>query len=348
MADCPYFVRLHLKTYSMNAEITKEFIFNYLAGKASVLQRQMIDEWIKQPAHEELFYKWLEEYEYLHPQYFVNLPAALTRFGDWADHHETFPSTFVAKAPVKTHRANPRWPVAAALLAGLLCGSWLWRDHLLYQTYRTPFGQTLPLILSDNTRVTLNANSSLTVPRFGFGTSTREVFLQGEANFSVTHKTNNQRFVVKTEKGLEVVVLGTEFMVYARQQNAKIVLNKGKVQLRYQEGTTPKQVFMKPGDLVTFDQRNRIKKQVTTQPEKYAAWQENRFVFDDMTLREFSKMMYENYGLKVVFEDESLAKRTLVGSYQAQNADELLEIVSEVFGLKILRNNNTIFLTEDH
>jgi ferric-dicitrate binding protein FerR (iron transport regulator) len=332
----------------MNAEINKEFIFSYLSGKTSALQKQMIDEWVKNPANEELFYKWLVEYEYQHPQYLTELPNAVARFHNFADRFDENPA-FESPVPEKSlpiKRLTWVWMVAASLALGLLMSGWVFRDSFLYQTHSTAFGETKSMFLSDGTKVTLNANSSLRIPRFGFGTKNREVLLTGEANFAVTHQPAHQKFIVKTEKGLEVVVLGTEFTVYARQRGSKVVLNKGKVQLRYQEGQTQKQLMMKPGDLVTFDQSNHLNREVTKQPEKYAAWKDHRFVFDDTTLQEFVKIMDENYGIKVIINDKALAQRTLVGSFQADNADELLNIVSEIFTIKITKMGDTVVLTD--
>lgn len=333
----------------MNAEINKEFIFNYLSGKTSALQKQMVDEWVKQPANEELFYKWLVEYEYQRPQYLTGLPEAIERFHTYAERFDLNPTLVLQteKMQLSNRRHFGVWMLAACLVMGLLIGSWVFRNAIMYQTYTTAFGETQSLELSDLTKVTLNANSSLRVPRFGFGPKTREVLLTGEANFAVTHTVNHQKFIVKTDKGFEVVVLGTEFTVYSRRQTAKVILSKGKVQLRYREGQTQKQVMMKPGDLVTLDQSNHLQQEVTPQPEKYAAWKDHRFVFDDTTLEEFAKIMDENYGIQVIIKDETLSKRTLVGSFRAENAEELLGIVSEIFNIKIVKTGNTVILTDN-
>ena len=332
----------------MNAEINKEFIFSYLSGNTSALQKQVIDEWIKNPINEELFYKWLVEYEYQHPQYLTELPEAIERFHTFADRFDENPEfAFPSKETLlPAPRRIGAWMIAACIVLGLLAGAWFFQDVFIYQTHTTAFGETKSLLLSDLTKVTLNANSSLRVPRFGFGTKTREVYLSGEANFAVTHQSNNQQFIVKTNKGLEVVVLGTEFTVYSRKQGSKVVLSKGKVQLRYQEGTTQRQLMMKPGDLVTLDQINHLRQEVTKQPEKFAAWKDHRFIFDDTTLQEFAQIMDENYGIEVVIKDKTLANRTLVGSFRADSADELMDIISEIFNIDIARTGNTIVLTE--
>lgn len=332
----------------MNAGINKEFIFSYLAGKSSALQKQMVDEWVKEPANEELFYKWLVEYEYQHPQYLTVLPEAIERFHAFADRYDKEPETVHIEE--ETGLPERRWAwigwAAASLALLLLGGSGIhFKDELRYKTYTSSFGQTRTLLLSDSTRVVLNANSALRVPRFGFGTSTREVFLKGEADFAVTHQPNDQKFVVKTEKALDVVVLGTEFTVYSRQQKARVVLNKGKVQLRFQEGQRHKQVLMKPGDLVMLDEKNQLRQQVTPQPENHSAWKEHRFVFDDTTLGEFANLMEEHYGIHVRIDSKALSNRTLVGSFQAESPEELLDIVTNIFGIKAVRTGNTVLLT---
>ena len=156
--------------------------------------------------------------------------------------------------PMPVSRPWLGWLVAASIGVALV-GGWLLRDRLLQQTYTTAFGEIRVLILADGSRVTLNANSTLRVPRFGFGQQTRNVLLTGEAAFSVTHTLDDKPFIVRTGKSFEVVVLGTEFVVYNRHQGGRVVLNRGKVQLRYKQGEATRQLTMQPGDQATMNAR---------------------------------------------------------------------------------------------
>jgi len=331
----------------MNAEINKAFVFNYLSGKSTALQKQLIDEWVKNAAHEELFYQWLVEYEYQQPQYLADGEKATERFAAYADRTETDSSVEVAAEIIGSSRIWVRaWLVAASVAIGLIASGFLFKNNLFYQTHASAYGETRTLVLSDSTRIVLNANSSLRVPRFGFGQKTREVILSGEAKFDVAHRPDNQKFVVRTKKGFEVVVLGTEFTVYARPNKSKVILNKGKVQLNYREGEAQKQVTMKPGDLVTLDKRNRLKQEVTTQPEKYAAWENHRFVFEDTSLAEFAEIMQDNYGIRIIISNKILAQRTLVGSFRAESPEELLETICKIFDLKAVKTEDGLMLKE--
>lgn len=47
----------------MDTDINKEFVFRYLAGHSSALQKRMFVEWVRDEAHEEQFYRWLAEWD---------------------------------------------------------------------------------------------------------------------------------------------------------------------------------------------------------------------------------------------------------------------------------------------
>lgn len=91
----------------------------------------------------------------------------------------------------------------------------------------TPPGQRAELTLEDGTHVWLNANSKITYPS-KFKKEERNVSLQGEAFFKVTHDATRP-FIVNA-KGYRVQVLGTEFDVLAYEgENCEIDLLQGKV-----------------------------------------------------------------------------------------------------------------------
>jgi ferric-dicitrate binding protein FerR (iron transport regulator) len=200
--------------------------------------------------------------------------------------------------------------------------------------------------LDDGTKVILNQNSSLKIHRWGFTKNKREVFLIGEAKFFVTHTKNNERFVVKTDKNFEVVVLGTEFAVSSRTRGAKVILNKGKVLLNYEEGKKTKHLLMKPGDYVLFNKQNTASLNTFSEKQYLSIWQEKRFVFNKTSLKDVAIMLEETYGLKVKVFGVDLANRKLMGSFQAENLDELLNTISELLRINVIRQNNEVELIE--
>ena len=330
----------------MESDINKEFIFNHFARKTSPLQRELIAHWLREKANEESYYEWLEEWENRHPQYKAHLESAWQQYSLFLQNNPNTGET-IESVPLRSHPKHGSrrpWLIAASVLFFLGVCLFLLRDQFIYRTYVTSFGETRSVQLPDGSTVLMNANSRLRLPRWGFGKSTREVLLTGEANFSVTHTPNNQRFVVKTEKNFEVEVLGTEFTVFARKRGSRVALNKGRVQLHYREGITPRQLVMKPGQLVTLDPQNHVAFKAIKHPELRPAWSEKQFVFDETPLREVAYMLEESYGLRVEIVDPELGDRVLIGSLRAENAEQLLRSISELLDIHVIRHGNRVQL----
>ncbi|SFE66330.1 FecR family protein [Spirosoma endophyticum] len=330
----------------MESEINKALIVSHFARKTSPLQRELIAQWLRQRENEEQYYEWLEEWEIQHPQYLTQPERSFQRYVNFLTenpHKEEMEEVIeapIVSLPIRWYTRT--WLVAASVLLVLGLGALLFRNQILYRTYQTPFGKSRFIRLDDGSTVALQPNSTLRVPRWGFGQKTRDVLLRGEANFSVTHTATNQKFVVKTDNQLEVVVLGTEFTVFARKRGARVVLNRGKVQLQYQEGQTARQLTMKPGDLVLLDRKNHIALKTVKQLQTQPVVKEKRFVFQETTLEEVAYMLEENYGLQVKIKDQALAGRVLMGSFQADNVDQLLQSISELLDVNVVRQGNQV------
>ncbi|WP_332368062.1 FecR family protein [Spirosoma telluris] len=255
----------------MKNQVSKETLFNYFAGGATALQKQLIDEWAKDETNREQFFECLAMWENQDPQFIADANMALMRHQQRIKNYtidETNQPELGAAEPALHSLKSTwfRWMMAASVGIILLLSGLFFKEELLFKTYSTEFGETSTIMLNDGSQVTLNANSTLRVPRFGFGQKTREVVLVGEADFSIKHMPDHQHFVVQTNKNFEVVVLGTEFLVNTRETGKKVVLNKGKVRLLYQEGKTSKQLTMKPGNLVTFDNEGHVRIKQTPKP----------------------------------------------------------------------------------
>src|SRR5690606_6443509 len=100
----------------------------------------------------------------------------------------------------------------------------------------TPRGGNYEAILPDGSRVWLNAASSLVYP-LTFSDEIREVELEGEAYFDITHNPSVP-FVVKSN-GQEIEVLGTEFNVsaYSDESVMRTTLVSGKIMVSDSQGT---------------------------------------------------------------------------------------------------------------
>ena len=333
----------------MKAVITKELIFDNFANKVTPLQRKQIDAWLLSQGNEELYYKWLEEWENNNLEYEPDSVALTDDYREFIQANPRPIPEVKKNFPKRRLRIIKGWypaMVAAVALLFLTAGIVLFRDSISHKTYQTANGETKTFLLPDGSQVMLNARSSLRVPRWGFGSSCREVFLDGEARFSVRHTPDDRKFIVKTQKDFEVVVLGTEFSVFARRRGSRVVLNKGKVQLNYQQGKATKQLVMKPGQLVSFNQQNQVSVKPAVQAANFSLWQEKRFVFEETMLSDVAQMLEETYGLRVEIDSPELAHRKLMGSFRAENLDELLQTISDLLDINVVREEDTIRLSE--
>lgn len=334
----------------MKEGINKELIFSYFSGRATAIEKEIIDQWASQSQGKELFFIWLQEWENQNLQYQADVEKGLSRHKLRMSRKDR-PMAVVENNPSLPERLVLWWPggswFAAAMVLIIVSAGWLSRDSIRYQTFSTSFTETKRLQLADGSKVVINANSSLRIPRFGFGEKMREVYLTGEADFNITHTKDHKRFIVHANDNLDIEVLGTEFNVYARPRGTKVVLNKGKVQLNYRDGRSVRQLTMSPGDLVTMD-NNGIKSVTKTEnPQNYSAWKAHRFIFENESLMEICHLFEDNFGVKVQIPDSTLARQTISGSFTALNAEELLEILTDDSGLSYQKSDDgkTVTLT---
>lgn len=332
----------------MNSSITKYTLFEYLSGRGNFIEKQRVEDWLKKPENTETFHEWLLEWELRSPQFSPNTAAAFQKLSQKIDPSaeiEEEIEIFQENKPWRLYFFTPKFLAASVAFLILSVSAWFSKDAILYKTYQTDFAEMSSFLLEDGSHVSLNANSSLRVPRWGFDKKIREVKLAGEAEFSITHTSDNQRFVVKTSDNFQVEVLGTEFSVFARKRGTKVVLNKGKIRVDYTTGTKKDQLLMKPGDLLTLNQDGKINLQKTPDPQVHSAWKTRNFVFNDTSVKEILYLLNENFGVNVETPDAEISERTISGTFKAQNSDELLEVLSEVLNLEVTRSDKSISLT---
>lgn len=331
----------------MHEPLPKHLLFDYFDGKATALQEQWIYEWLRDANNQHTFYDCLDEWERLHPQFKPDVDGQLAGFLTTIKTHRPAPffSPVLADEPQPKRIGNRTWLWVAAAVVALVIGVYTKQEQIQYQTFRSGYGEIKTLQLADGSAVTLNANSTLRVPRWRFGQSAREVTLNGEAEFTVTHLTNNRRFVVRTATDFSVEVLGTEFVLYARANRRQVVLNRGRVQVTYQPG---RQAIMKPGDWLLLTDAGTLKRGGNANPALAAAWKEHAFTFDKTTLADIARMVREQFGTTVLIPDSALAQRQVSGVFRAEQPDELIGALADLLKLRVTTTVTGTTLSEQH
>ena len=234
--------------------------------------------------------------------------------------------------------------VLVVVLTGLLGGWWAREANPSRIAYATSYGETREYELPDGSRVTLNAHSQLTYELVSHPQPEREVYLDGEAFFSVVHLAGHAPtpFVVRT-RDLAVQVLGTEFNVNTRRGRTQVVLDDGRVELQL---PTDEKTNLQPGELAEYRATDQQVRKETVDTKLFTVWRDRKLKFDDTPLAEVALLLEENYGVEVQFDDPQLRTKRVTGEISARELDTIITALSKLFSITVQRSGDTIHIAE--
>lgn len=215
-------------------------------------------------------------------------------------------------------------------------------DKEVFNTIYIPRGGEYTLVLSDGTKVWLNADSKLTFP-VQFVGKQRKITLVGEAYFEVA-KDAEHPFIVEA-KGSQVEVLGTSFNLraYFDEKRVETTLVEGSVQLRSARDET---VLLDPGQQGILGGDNSLEVK-TVDTRLYTSWKNGMFTFKSLALEEIMKTFARWYDVEVEYEDAALKQLHFTGNmrrYQQINPHLALialttKVDFDIEGSKIIVKN---------
>ena len=207
---------------------------------------------------------------------------------------------------------------------------------------KTVMGEKSIVTLLDGTKITLNADSKLKYP-VRFGEVTREVSLEGEAYFEVTHDANKP-FVVYTG-GVSTTDLGTKFNVYAfpNEENIIVSLEEGKVEVSTNKSSAKKEdVVLSPKQQLVYNKENETNTIEEFDLQKVIGWKDNILVFDNEPLSKVFVPLERYFGVKFEIADQSLANRTIKANFKNESFWTVVNVLEKATGLtyKTSKENN--------
>jgi len=189
-------------------------------------------------------------------------------------------------------------------------------------TIATAAGEQQKTKLPDGSQVTLNARSTLGFDATDWD-SRRELNLAGEAFFQVK---KGKRFAVQTEQG-RVEVVGTQFNVFARDQELEVKCTEGKVQVTNPAGT--ERVLLSAGEQVSIlDGKMQRRQGLASFPN----WFKGESTFRSAPLEKVFGEMERQYGITVLAD--SLEGRTFSGKFVHKDLEKALRMVCAPMGLE--------------
>jgi len=207
-----------------------------------------------------------------------------------------------------------------------------------------PYGKTSEVLLSDGTRVFLNAGSRLVYPE-NFKGKTREVFLIGEAFFDVKHDQSHP-FIVQLND-LRIKVLGTRFNIsaYPAENVIETVLAEGKVRMELNNsGLFDTKTEMVPNQLASFNRTTLETNIKTVNPDNYISWTKGIFQFESTDLNRITSRLARFYNIRFKFIDPLLGGLRISGKLELnEDKDEICDRIAKAASVSIIKKEEGLY-----
>jgi transmembrane sensor len=265
------------------------------------------------------------------------------------------------RQPTVDARRQVRWRVslpaiaAAALLAIGVAGYLTMRTRkfelwpsLSDRMIATGVGALDSLRLPDGTRIVLGPLSSVRIAQ-GYGVTSREVDVRGDAYFEVVHD-SSKPFIVHALHAT-VQDIGTTFAVRTDMSTGVAVsVSEGSVSL---QGASPNPtggrsapgsaIVLKPGERgIVLPDGQAMKGHAT--PDDMA-WLRRQLIFREAPLSEVVTSLHRWYGIELRVPDASLAAQHLTATFAGEPPERVLEVIRLVLGADIERRGDTAIVT---
>ncbi|MFI5337946.1 MAG: FecR family protein [Opitutales bacterium] len=273
--------------------------------------------------------------------------------GTWQMLGQAAPATAEATpAPAPAAPSRLRWrqwvlPLAAAAAVALAYVGY-WRPAHYSGAATTEVGALGTLQLPDGSVVKLSSDTELDI---GFTPEARQVALRrGEASFAVAK--NPARPFIVTANGVAVRAVGTAFNVRLSPLSVEVLVLEGRVKvndalsgqslLATAPGANAADTVLTPGERAVIGvapavQPRPAPAEVTqlaaTEVQRRNAWQDRRLEFESAPLREIVEEFNRFNRHKLVIADPALAEQRFGGSFHADDADGLVRMLRENFGV---------------
>lgn len=220
-------------------------------------------------------------------------------------------------------------------------------NEIRYNTLKIPYGKRFVLILSDGTKAHLNSGTSIKYPVAFIEGKQRQVFLEGEGYFDVTHDQAHP-FIVNANE-LNVQVLGTKFNLsaYSNEKNISTVLVEGSVgffekDAKFDENDKK----MRPGQIAVWQKHDNKIEFKETDTDIYTGWMYGKIIFNHMRFADIIKKLERNYNVSIVNTYRNLDEATFTASFDTETIAQVLEAFNKNFPMRFIIEGDNIRIEE--
>jgi len=191
--------------------------------------------------------------------------------------------------------------------------------------------------LPDGSVVNINKGSMISYPS-KFQKGTRQVVLKGEAFFKV--EPNKEKPSVVLAKGVRITVVGTSFNVKNINGNIEVVVENGIVRVSIGERSEE----LKANEKLLVNVKDSVMTEEKVSDQLYKYYRTKEFVCDETPLWKLVQVINEAYHSQVIIGNPALKDMTLTTTFHNESLEQVLNVISITFNIKVVKQGNTIIL----
>ena len=339
--------------------VNKKVVFDFLNDNLTSIQRKNLEQWLEDPANEEEFYSYLNEYESENMQYNVEVEEKLRevkeRLSDALPGKEGNPQSmklarrkraisFTAAATLllvlgilwtkKKFNAEPVSDSAGALAATV--------EGPIERVNTTGFPYTV--VLPDNSSVILQPEGKISYSPEDFMGGKREVYFEGTGFFEVS-KNPDAPFTVNTND-FSTRVLGTSFTLRTagKSRENEIVVKTGKVAVfKAAVGDAPAEpVLLSANQKLQFSRGASLVPVMISKKDLEQPAESLSFEFDERPVNEVFEILSSAYHVQIDFEMEEMKNCKLTAFLSDEPLYEKIRLICFALDARYEINNKVI------
>jgi transmembrane sensor len=321
-----------------------DLIIRHLTGETSAEEEKQMHAWLAQLPENEKHYLEVKKILELGSRHYAQSSKERPDINideEWSRFVSAISEKKVPVRAIVPENSSRLWlRIAAALLLLVVSGFII--NYFVFNNTEIQFqsgNSTLPVVLSDGSKIILNKNSRLSYAS-NFGEKDRRVTLKGEAFFDVERNTLKP-FVIAVNQA-EVEVLGTSFNVqgYDDRKEIEVIVQTGVVRFSVQQEN--RDVELMAGQKGVYSKAARKLISGVNEDLNFLSWNTRKIVFVENDLRSVVETLNETYQVNIILPATIPATCVVTVTFDHQTLESVLNVLKTTLNLTYKINGSQI------
>jgi len=233
----------------------------------------------------------------------------------------------------------------AMVVAVVIAGGWWFGAGLEMAEYQTAKGERRTVFLPDGSMLTMNTGTAV---RTEFSPLRRSVLVrEGEVLVAVSHA-DRRRFEVLSG-GRVIRDIGTQFVVRRQDQQVKVTVVEGAVEVQRFDGEAPEQSWqlLTAGQQLSYEQRGALSPVGHASLAAVTAWVDGKIIFEDRPLSEVLQEVGRYQSGEIRILDPRLAGLKVSGVFGVRDRAGLLVALERALPVAVSRVTADLAVLEE-